>query len=89
MQRYGDTTTAVSLRNSIEAFGLPTRGRHGKRYLFGQLPIADAFIAWGNSVEASRELRSRDQWRGTFRGLSALVILVLAGFSYWLQPRRR
>ena len=89
MQRYGDTTTAVGLRNSIEAFGLPTRDRYGKRYLFGQLPIADAFIAWSNSVEASRELRSRDQWRGTFQGLSALVILVLAGLGYWLQPRRR
>lgn len=45
MQRFQDTTTAVGLRNSIEAFGLPWHGAAGKSYLGGQLPIADAFIA--------------------------------------------
>jgi hypothetical protein len=41
----------VGLRNSLEAFGAayPLFGK--KKYLFGQLPMADAFIAWGNAVE--------------------------------------
>ncbi|WP_426492965.1 hypothetical protein [Hymenobacter sp. 102] len=74
MQRFGDSTTAVGLRNSIEAFGMPWHDAAGKRYLFGQLPIADAFIAWGNAVEATRPLKAIPGWRTTFQLLSVMVV---------------
>ena len=72
MQCYADTTAAVGLRNSIEGFGAAVTTSAGKRYLFGQLPIADAFIAWANSVEAAREVRGTAGWRTRFQLLSGV-----------------
>ncbi|QIX60797.1 hypothetical protein HER32_06240 [Hymenobacter sp. BT18] len=87
MQRYGDTTTAVGLRNSIEAFGLPFQ-RHGqKSYLFGQLPIADAFIAWGNVLESRQEIAGATGWRAGFQLLSGLLAGLLFWGIRWLRPR--
>ncbi|RSK51439.1 hypothetical protein [Hymenobacter rigui] len=74
MQRYGDTTTAVGLRNSIEAFGLPWHSGTGKSYLLGQLPIADAFIAWSNSLAPHKQLVAATGWRTAFQVASALII---------------
>ena len=89
MQRYADTTTAVGLRNSIEGFGAAFTTSAGKRYLFGQLPIADAFIAWANSIEADREIRGAAGWRSHFQLLSALVAAgLLAGLAGLRRPRR-
>jgi hypothetical protein len=41
----------LGLRNSLEAFGAAHTLFSRKKYLFGQLPMADAFIAWGNAAE--------------------------------------
>ncbi|RFP64454.1 hypothetical protein D0N36_14135 [Hymenobacter lapidiphilus] len=89
MQRYADSTTAVGLRNSIEGFGAALTTSAGKRYLFGQLPIADAFIAWANSIEATREIRGATGWRGHFQLLSVLVAAGLLAAVVALRPRRR
>lgn len=83
MQRFQDSTTAVGLRNSIEAFGLPWHGTAGKSYLGGQLPIADAFIAWSNSLEPHQPLRAASGWRTTFQLLSSVVVAGLL----WLMRR--
>lgn len=88
MQRYADSTAAVGLRNSIEGFGAALTTSAGKRYLFGQLPIADAFIAWANSVEATRELRGAPGWRGPFQLLSATVAAGLLAGLLALHRRR-
>lgn len=47
----GDLKLYKGLRNSIEAFGFGFTWFGKKRYVFGQLPVADAFIAWSNAVE--------------------------------------
>ncbi len=47
----GDLVLYKGLRNSIETFGCGFTWFGEKRYLFGQLPMADAFIAWSNSAE--------------------------------------
>jgi len=86
MQRFGDSTTALGLRNSIEAFGLPWHGAEGKYYLAGQLPMADAFIAWGNSLDPHRLLTGSAFWRTSFQLLSALVALLATG-GLWLLRR--
>lgn len=75
MALYGESEVAVGLRNSIETFGLGYTTHEQKKYLFGELPIADAFIAWGNSVEAhaDNKLISDAPWRLKTQGWSLLL----------------
>lgn len=47
----GQDDLYLGLRNSLEAFGAAHTFFGKKKYLFGQLPMADAFIVWGNSIE--------------------------------------
>ncbi|MBY0424239.1 MAG: hypothetical protein K2Q22_01265, partial [Cytophagales bacterium] len=46
-----DKELSASLRNSVETFGVPMTTGSKKKYLFGAIPMADAFIAWVNSFE--------------------------------------
>ncbi len=76
---YQDYTTYQSLRNSVEAFGIPLTWNKKKRYLLGQLPIADAFITWGNSIHhqpISDLPTSMNYW--IFHLLSLSIILMIA-----------
>ena len=45
----GDRALAGRLTRQVELFGIPT-GLQTTRYLFGLLPVADAFIAWARTV---------------------------------------
>jgi hypothetical protein len=47
----GNAELYVGLRNSIEAFGFAYSWFGEKKYVGGQLPMADAFIAWSNAAE--------------------------------------
>ncbi|MCA8831410.1 hypothetical protein LF252_12300 [Hymenobacter sp. BT728] len=89
MQRYHDTTTAVGLRNSIEAFGAPWQSCGEKRYLFGQLPIADAFIAWSNSLEATRPIGAVAGWRTIFQLVSAAVVAGTVWLLWLTRPKNK
>lgn len=88
MQRFGDSTTAVGLRNSIEAFGLPWHGSSGKFYLGGQLPIADAFIAWSNALAPQKQFRASAGWRTSFQLLSGAVAVCVTGLWH-LSSRKK
>ncbi|MBC8082993.1 MAG: hypothetical protein H7Z21_07255 [Hymenobacter sp.] len=87
-QRYGDTATAVGLRNSVEAFGIPLQSGGRKRYLFGRLPIADAFIVWSNSLEINQPMAGSGSWRGGFQEISALVAAGLLAAWFGLRRKR-
>ena len=87
MQRYDEAITYIALRNSIEAFGMGDDEDEGKQYLFGALPVADAFIAWSNSVEASKEIVEATSWLGKFHLYSALVLLVTSCIILWIWKR--
>lgn len=89
MALYGEADVAVGLRNCIEAFGLGWHWGEEKCYLFGALPIADAFIAWANSVEASKEERlvGKRNWRWSFQ-LALVVVLAGVGMMWGMRPRR-
>jgi hypothetical protein len=89
MALYGEADVAIGLRNSIEAFGLGWHWGKKKRYLFGTLPIADAFISWSNSVEASKEERllGKRNWRWSFQ-LALVVVLASVGVMWGIRPRR-
>ncbi len=82
-----DPQHAVALRNSIEAFGMPTQGNKTKKYLFGVLPMADVFIFWANSTEQTQdaELTTAFKWRATFQiysGIALLLMIFLIGFIW-------
>lgn len=43
---YHEPSTAFAIQCGIEAFGFTTQTEDGKKYIFGLLPMADAFITW-------------------------------------------
>lgn len=84
---YGDWYHYNALRNCIETFGVGYSSKSSKRYLFGQLPMADAFIAWSNSIEqAPVKVKKRGFWRLKTQFLSFVLILL---FGYLLFKTRR
>jgi hypothetical protein len=89
MMIYGEQTTAIGLRNSIEAFGMAYTGSGEKKYLFGQVPMADAFIAWINSKEITRDkMRSTNEsWRGRFQLYSLLTAIGMLFILFWMWDR--
>ncbi len=46
---YGDNELADAMLDVGEAFAFPFVSGDAKRYAFGQLPVADAFLAWSKS----------------------------------------
>lgn len=50
--RQGDSTLAAALDAQAELFALPVPWFGGRRYLFGALPVADAFLAWSRAQPA-------------------------------------
>lgn len=79
MQKNGDEATAQAIRQCIEAFGLPTQPGNSKQYLFGQLPMADAFIAWTDvaipaQIAHPQPYEFNLHWRLLFQFLSLLVV---------------
>lgn len=84
---HGEWEQFEGLRNCIEAFGAACTVSSKKRYIFGQLPMADAFIAWSNALENhSNQYITRSNWRWRFQllslAISLLSIFVLARMRY-------
>jgi hypothetical protein len=77
--QYGQPEVAIGLRNSIELFGMGWNTRESKSYLFGEFPMADAFIAWSNSTEAHRveKLVSKKPWRLKIQLVSILLLALV------------
>jgi hypothetical protein len=79
----GDFKLYKGLRNSIETFGVGFTWSGKKRYVFGQLPIADAFIAWSNSVEKeSVHTPTTVPW--LVHLVSALILALIGWVAYKL-----
>ena len=80
----GDLETAQALRASAERLGLAFTWDERRRYLFGQMPVGDAFLAWASSVPPAREEITTNAyagWRWRWGLASALALIVgLAGF---------
>jgi len=78
MGKYHNWESFRGLRNAIETFGVGMTIHKKKRYLFGLLPMSDAFIAWSNSLEKSRIPPThafRGQWY--FHIISLVIIIIL------------
>ncbi|MEV0803960.1 hypothetical protein AB0I34_40145 [Kribbella sp. NPDC050281] len=80
-----------------DLLGLPISGLKTKRYLFGALPIGDAFLAWSASARpiVAGDQPERDDGSGWWRGpwllvlwLPALILWCLVRFRRRRRPRR-
>lgn len=74
---YGNWALHTGLRNSVEAFGMPFTLNGQKKYLAGKLPMADAFIAWSNSVVNKPHYKKESKgWRWQFQLWTGIVSLI-------------
>jgi hypothetical protein len=98
MSLMKENETAIGLRNSIETFGLATENNKQKKYLFGKLAMADAFICWANATEtnAATKLVTDKHWRIKFQLYSLLILLPvlflflrLAGAGYRYKKKQQ
>ena len=92
MCMYDDATLAHQQYKTIHAFGFETKNDQEKKYLFGALPMADAFIAWGRATDlhysSTQPNVSSKNWRLPFHLLSMLVLLIVWMPLYWRNMRR-
>ncbi len=88
MATYNDQSNANALQCGIEAFGIATKNDYEKKYIFGTLPIADAFIAWSHAGLPRKMNAANDvSWRNRFHMYSALfatitMLLVIIVWNY-------
>ena len=83
-RQYGDLALAEGLRASLEAFGLASTTKGQRTYLFGQVPLADAFLAWSNVVDLRPYPAPTPGWRGYFQLYSAAAAGLLLVLLYGL-----
>jgi hypothetical protein len=77
-----DLTLAKLLYKTINAIGFGNNVGDMKKYAFGKIPVADAFIAWGRASKLKfykNENNNLKLWAGKFHGLSALLLFLLFG----------
>lgn len=90
---YGEQGTAKAIRNSVNAFALVRERKEERYYLFGKWPMADAFMAWSNSLEVvpNKEMKSQKRWRASFQLNSILVLGALALWNrkLWFRSHGR
>lgn len=75
-----------NLYKTINAFGFGNNYNNQKRYLFGKLPIADAFIAWGratNLINANSYKSDFNFYFFKFHIISIFVIMVIWLLFLW------
>lgn len=72
--KYGDYKTYAGLRNSVDAFGFGMTFNEKRKYLFGALPIADAFIGWVNSDNAKIDQSKARFSKWLFHLISLIII---------------
>jgi hypothetical protein len=85
MHLYKENNIATDLRNMIEGVGFPLELNERKIYLFGLLPMADAFIVWGHSALAVNEIETSF---AEFHLYSSIAGLIFASLL-WLFLRRK
>jgi hypothetical protein len=76
----GDPDLSENQYKTINAFGFSQKTSDTKKYIFGQLPIADAFIAWSRSsgLNYPENIKPASKyWRLKFHAISTLIVSLL------------
>lgn len=84
-QTFGETSLADRQYKTVTAFGFQRSDDAEKSYLFGILPMADAFIAWSRTAPeliTNAEEDASGNWRLKFQVISFLIPLVLIALYY-------
>ncbi len=74
----GDFELAENQYKTINTFGLGLKDREMKKFIFGQMPIADAFIAWSRTSELKNittNIEFQNLWAIKCHMISACIIL--------------
>lgn len=85
--QFNDWNLAMALRNGPEILLFPQQSKSEKTYLFGKLPILDAFLAWSNSSLCVADRNETGVWRRDFQLISILILSLVVAL-YWLTRRR-
>lgn len=82
-QVFGEEELSQRQFQTVHAFGWATSTASETFYLWGQLPLADAFIAWsratGHRINPVATVPANHFWRMPFHLISAFILLV-----FWL-----
>lgn len=81
---YGDVGISRAIKNCVNAFAFVNDGQDKRYYLWGQWPMADAFVVWADSVEMNPN--DSDELSNVirpFRWLSLVVTLLLILWIHW------
>jgi hypothetical protein len=78
-QRLGRPDLSIQIRNEVEGIACPWENANTKRYFFGQVPMADVFLAWVNSFPPAPDPPESHNWRWAFHGWSVLFTLGMFG----------
>jgi len=77
---YNDYDLSPKQHKTINALGLEIKTKTEKKYIFGLMPMADAFIAWGRASELNirHEFMIEDKfiWLPKFHLISGLILLL-------------
>jgi hypothetical protein len=80
LSRFEEIDSSIRIRKTVEALAFASQGHDDKKYFFGQLPIADAFIAWSHSNMSPTESAVSFF---AFRVYSVVAFMLLAIF-FWI-----
>lgn len=88
--RVHHDSLADALAGEGELVGVPVNGLHTKRYAFGAVPIADAFLAWSTTARPWVAAPQPEFGRGVawWWHLPWLGLLLLPPVVLWLLVRR-
>ena len=83
---FGEDELSIVVRNGVEALALPVESDGSKHYLFGAVPVADAFITWSHSG-LKHQSKSPDLFF-VFHVFSLLIVALLSVLFWMAVPRQ-
>lgn len=90
-EKYGEHKMAEALSKNVESWGIDLAFGGQKFFLFGLMPMGDAFIAWSRLAKAASgvmKLKGPDMiepgaWRFAFQMISIFIMLIVTMPLYW------
>ncbi|MFM2386945.1 MAG: hypothetical protein RL660_1702 [Bacteroidota bacterium] len=82
---FGDNSLSNNQFKAVSTFGMSYESDVSKKYVFGLLPIADAFIAWSRASgldKVENNSANSENWRLKFHGFSVLLITFIVAMYY-------